>query len=47
MNENWKSSISNFFTNEEKIELLCEYRRSLEQEAKGIEQIIRQLERNN
>jgi hypothetical protein len=47
MNENWKTSISNFFTKEEKIELLREYRKSLEQEVKGIDEIIQQLERNN
>ncbi len=37
----------NFLTKEEKIEMLKEYKESLEQEAKGVSERIKELERNN
>lgn len=37
----------NFLTKEEKIEMLREYKESLEKEVKGISEKIRALERNN
>ena len=36
-----------FLTKEEKISMLKEYKKALEKEAKGIEERIRELERNN
>ncbi len=36
-----------FLTAEEKIELLREYKKNLENEAKGVEERIKQLEKNN
>ena len=36
-----------FLTKEEKIEMLKEYHESLKQEAKGVEERIRELQKNN
>mgnify|MGYP001562128867 CR=1 FL=1 len=36
-----------FFTKEEKLEMLKEYKDSLEQETKGVAERIKQTERNN
>lgn len=36
-----------FFTKEEKIEMLKEYKESLENEAKGVSERIKELEKNN
>lgn len=36
-----------FFTKEEKIEMLKEYKDSLENEAKGVSERINELEKNN
>ena len=36
-----------FFTKEEKLEMLKEYKDSLEQETKGVAERIKQMERNN
>ena len=36
-----------FLTKEEKIELLKEYKESLDKEAKGVEERIRELQKNN
>ncbi|QQG38848.1 MAG: DUF5320 domain-containing protein [Candidatus Woesearchaeota archaeon] len=37
----------NFFTKEERVEMLKEYKKTLEQEAKGVGERIRDLEKNN
>lgn len=37
----------NFLTKEEKIEILKEYKENLENEAKGVAERIKQLEKNN
>ena len=37
----------NFLTKEEKIDLLKEYKESLEREAKGVGEHIKELEKNN
>lgn len=47
MNENWTSLAKNFFTKAEKIEILEQYKQTLEEEAGKISSIIQQLERNN
>jgi len=36
-----------FFTKEEKIEMLKEYKESLEKEAKGVSERIKELEKKN
>ena len=36
-----------FLTKEEKIEMLSEYKESLEKEAKGVSELIRELQKNN
>lgn len=36
-----------FLTKEEKIEMLKEYQQSLEKEAQGVKEKIRELEKNN
>lgn len=36
-----------FLTREEKIEMLKDYKESLEKEAKGVSERIKELERNN
>lgn len=36
-----------YFTNEEKIKMLEEYKESLEKEAKGVTERIKELEKNN
>ena len=40
-------SMRSFLTNEEKIEMLKEYKDSLEQEAKGVAERIKDLEKKN
>jgi hypothetical protein len=37
----------NFLTKEEKIEMLKEYKERLEQEAKGVAEAIKRIEKNN
>ena len=37
----------NFLTKEEKLDILKEYKESLQNEVKGVEERIRQLEKNN
>ncbi len=37
----------NFLTKEEKLQILKEYKKNLEQEAKGVEERIKQIEKNN
>lgn len=39
--------IRNFLTKQEKIDILKEYKESLEKEAKGIEERINELQKNN
>jgi hypothetical protein len=39
--------VRNFLTKQEKIEILKEYKDSLEKEAKGIEEKIAELQKNN
>ena len=41
------SGMRGFLTKEEKIELLKEYKDNLEKEAKGVEERINELEKNN
>ncbi len=41
------TSSRSFLTNEEKVEMLKEYRDSLEKEAKGVSERIRQLEKGS
>ena len=41
------SGMRNFLTKEEKIEMLKEYKDSLELEAKGVGERIKELEKNN
>lgn len=36
-----------FLTNEEKVEMLKEYKEELEKEAKGVAERIKELEKNN
>lgn len=36
-----------FLTKEEKLEMLKEYKKNLEQEAKGVEERIKAIEKNN
>lgn len=36
-----------FLTKEEKVEMLQEYRKSLEKEAKGVAELIQELQKNN
>ena len=44
---NCGGGIRNFLTKEEKLEILSEYKKSLEQEAKGIEERIQELKKKN
>ena len=37
----------NFLTKEEKIEILKEYQKNLEEEAKGVAERIKELQKNN
>lgn len=39
--------LRNFLTKEEKIEILKDYKEALENEAKGVQERIKQLEKNN
>jgi len=41
------SGMRGFFTKEERIEMLKEYKESLESEAKGVSERIKELEKNN
>ncbi len=41
------SNSRSFLTREEKIEMLKEYKKNLEQEAKGVSERIKELEKNN
>ena len=41
------AEMRNFLTKEEKIEILKEYRESLEKESKGVMERIKELEKNN
>ncbi len=41
------TEIRNFLTKEEKIEMLKEYKDSLEREVKGVAERIKELEKNN
>jgi len=42
----WQGNRS-FLTKEEKIEMLSDYKRNLEKEAKGVAELIQELEKNN
>ena len=44
---NMYGGVRNFLTKEEKLEILSEYKKSLEQEAKGIEERIQELKKKN
>jgi prefoldin subunit 5 len=41
------SGMRNFLTKDEKIEILKEYKKNLEDEAKGVAERIKELEKNN
>ncbi len=41
------SGVRNFLTKDEKIEMLREYKETLEKEAKGVGERIKDLEKNN
>lgn len=47
MCEDWSNGMRNFLTKEEKLQILKEYKKNLEQEAKGVEERIKQVEKNN
>jgi len=44
---NYSEAPRSFLTKEEKIEMLKEYKESLEKEAKGVEERIKELEKRN
>lgn len=44
---NMAHGMRSFLTKEEKLELLKEYKKNLESEAKGVTEMIKDLEKNN
>lgn len=44
---NEMGGMRNFLTKEEKLEILKTYKKELESEAKGVEERIKQVEKNN
>ncbi len=47
MCEGMNYGMRGFLTKEEKLEILKEYKKNLEQEAKGVAERIKELEKNN